>query len=168
MAWLFRRLHDEHHDEHAGAEAGSDSAADESPEALRAALGRLVAFINSSAGRLPVEAVVQARDITDTIGAMIETSGQREMDVYTLISVKGTVHDYLPTTLRSYLVLEQDTAGVPSASGRTPDQALAEQLDALASAATKVLTAAQQQDADALYTQGNFLRTKFSGSDLDL
>jgi hypothetical protein len=168
MAWLFRRLHEEHHDEHAAADAGSGSAAEDSPETLRGALGKLVAFINSSAGRLPVEAVVQARDITDTIGAMIDTSRDRELDVYALISIKGITNDYLPTTLRSYLVLEQDTGGVPSATGRTPDQALAEQLDALASAATKVLTAAQQQDANALYTHGNFLRTKFSGSDLDL
>jgi hypothetical protein len=155
---------------------GADSASgnpdesdpDEGPEALRAALGKLVRFINSSAGQLPVEAVVRARDITDTIGEMIETPRDRELDVYTVISIKDITDDYLPTTLRSYLVLEQDTAGVPSATGLTPDQALAEQLDSLASAATKVLTAAQQQDADALYTHGNFLRTKFSGSDLEL
>jgi hypothetical protein len=161
--WAFWKDADDTEDTNA-----DESQTEESPEALREALRRLVRFINSSAGRLPVEAVVAARDITDTIGAMIDTSGERELDVYTLISVKGIVHDYLPTTLRSYLVLEQDTAGLPSATGRTPAQALAEQLDSLASAATKVLTAAQQQDADALYTQGNFLRTKFSGSDLEL
>jgi hypothetical protein len=43
-----------------------------------------------------------------------------------------------------------------------------EQLDALETSALGVLQAAQQQDVDALMTQGNFLRTKFSRSDLDL
>ena len=32
----------------------------------------------------------------------------------------------------------------------------------------RVLAAARSQDADALTTQGNFLRTKFTRSDLDL
>jgi hypothetical protein len=162
MPWLFHRSHED-----AGT-TDDEQASDERPDALREALGGLVRFINSSAGRLPVAAVVRARDITDTIGAMIDASGERELDVYTLISVKGIVQDYLPTTLRSYLALDDATTAVPRSSGRTPEASLAEQLDSMASAATKVLTAAQRQDADALYTQGNFLRTKFSGSDLDL
>jgi len=36
------------------------------------------------------------------------------------------------------------------------------------SPASDVLAAAQARDVDDLVTQGNFLRTKFSGSDLDL
>jgi hypothetical protein len=43
-----------------------------------------------------------------------------------------------------------------------------EQLEALETSALAVLEATQQQDVDALMTQGAFLRTKFSGSDLDL
>jgi hypothetical protein len=43
-----------------------------------------------------------------------------------------------------------------------------EQLDALEGAALAVLQASQQQDVDGLLTQGNFLRTKFTRSDLDL
>jgi hypothetical protein len=38
----------------------------------------------------------------------------------------------------------------------------------LLDAASVLLTATHAQDADALMTQGSFLRTKFSGSDLDL
>ncbi len=57
---------------------------------------------------------------------------------------------------------------MPRPSGRTPVQSLAEQLEALLDAAADLLSATQAQDADALLSQGSFLRTKFSGSDLDL
>ena len=53
-------------------------------------------------------------------------------------------------------------------SGRTPADSLLEQIDSLQTAADAILVAARAQDADALMTQGNFLRTKYSGSDLDL
>jgi hypothetical protein len=43
-----------------------------------------------------------------------------------------------------------------------------EQLESLQLSADAVLVAAKAQDIDALVSQGNFLRTKFSGSDLDL
>jgi hypothetical protein len=53
-------------------------------------------------------------------------------------------------------------------SRETPTESLLEQIDVLHSAAAAVLLAAHEQDADALMTQGRFLATKFSGSDLDL
>jgi hypothetical protein len=53
-------------------------------------------------------------------------------------------------------------------SGRTPVASLQEQLESLLGAASSVLLAAQAQDADAMFTQGNFLGTTFSRSDLDL
>ena len=90
------------------------------------------------------------------------------MDVYAVLSVRATATDYLPTTLRSFLALDDDLVDVPGGSGRTPAESLQEQLDALEDSATAVLEAAQQQDVDALMTQGNFLRTKFTGSDLEL
>ena len=46
--------------------------------------------------------------------------------------------------------------------------ALHGQLDALQSSASATLVATRNQDVDALMTQGSFLSTKFSGSDLDL
>jgi len=45
---------------------------------------------------------------------------------------------------------------------------LLDQLGDLASAADDLLVAARSRDADALFAQGNFLRTKYSRSDLDL
>jgi hypothetical protein len=99
---------------------------------------------------------------------IVDTSEVRPLDVYAVISVRSTATDYLPTTVRSFLAVDESLVDVPRPSGRTPVESLMEQLDALEDSATAVLKAAQEQDVDALMTQGSFLRTKFSGSDLDL
>jgi hypothetical protein len=140
----------------------------ESPEALRRTLSQAVTFINRSSGKLPVKAVVDARRLTDTLAEIIDTSEVRPLDVYAVISVRGTLQDYLPTTLRGYLAVADELRETVRASGRTPAQSLLEQIEALQTSASQVLVAARNQDVDALMTQGSFLKTKFSGSDLDL
>lgn len=140
----------------------------DSPAALRHALDQLVAFVNQNAGRLPGESVVAARRVTDTVRDVIDTSADGELDVYATVSVKGIVNDYLPTTLRTYLALDPQVVDVRRPTGRTPKESLLEQITSLWAGAADVLTAAQAKDADALVTQGSFLRTKFTGSDLDL
>jgi hypothetical protein len=141
---------------------------EDGPEALRAAITSVNRLVNASAGRLPLAAVVAARRITDVLSEVVDTSAVRPLDVHAVISVRGAVTDYLPTTIRSYLAVDESLVDVPRASGRTPAESLLEQLAALEDSALRVLQAAQLQDVDALMTQGNFLRTKFSGSDLDL
>jgi hypothetical protein len=141
---------------------------DDSPDALRRALTQLVAFINQNAGKLPGESVVAARQVTDTVRDVIDTSNDGELDVYAIISVKGIVNDYLPTTLRTYLALDPQVIDVRRPTGRTPKESLLDQIISLWAGAADVLTAAQAKDADALVSQGNFLQTKFTGSDLDL
>jgi hypothetical protein len=138
------------------------------PGVLRDALSELNRFINRSSCRLPAAAVVRARWITDTLRDIIDTSVFRPLEIHAVLLIQGTLHDYLPTTLRSYLAVDTDMREVPRVSGRTPTESLLEQLDALQTSASATLVAARNQDADALMTQGNFLRTKFSGSDLDL
>jgi hypothetical protein len=140
----------------------------DSPDELRRRLWELVQFVNRNAGKLPVEAVVVAREITDTIREVIDTSAERELDVYAVVSINGIVGDYLPTTLRTYLNLDPSLTEQVGPSGRTPRAALREQVDALAAAADDLLAATRAHDVDALFTQGNFLRTKFTRSDLDL
>jgi len=162
MSSWFRRLHDE------SPPAAQPEHDDDSPDALRRRLWERVQFVNRSAGKLPVEAVVVARQVTDTVREVIDTSGERDLDVYAVVSINGIVGDYLPTTLRSYLNLDPALAEQVGPSGRTPRAALREQLDALLGAARELLQAARAHDVDALFTQGNFLRTKFTGSDLDL
>ncbi len=58
-------------------------------------------FVNQNSGRLPGESVVTARRITDLLREVIDTSEIRPLDVYAVISIKGILRDYLPTTLRA-------------------------------------------------------------------
>ena len=148
--------------------AALDPEPEDSPKALRAALADVNRLVNASAGRLPLAAVVAARRITDALGEVVDAAEVRPLDVYAVISVRATATDYLPTTVRSYLAVDDDLVDVPRASGRTPAESLLEQLDALETSALAVRDAAQHQDVDALMTQGSFLRTKFSRSDLEL
>jgi hypothetical protein len=166
MTW-FRREREKPAPVRAATEAAAYEAVD-SPAALHAALAGVVRLIRQHSGRLPGEAVVDARRLTDTLGELIDTSAVRPLDVYTAIHVRSTLDDYLPTTLHRYLALDGDLLDQARPSGGTPRQSLTEQLDALQTSADAVLIATHQQDVDALMTQGTFLRTKFSGSDLDL
>lgn len=140
----------------------------DSPEALRGALHVLERTVNAAAGRLPNQATVTARRVTDVIGEILDTAAVRPLDINVVISVQQTIEDYLPTTVRSYLALDSSVVGVARPSGRTPTESLLEQLDTLESSVRTVLTATRAQDADTLLSQGSFLATKFSRSDLDL
>lgn len=141
----------------------------DSPDALRAKIFDLNALINRSAGRLPGEAVVIARRITDAVREVIDGADpEHGLDIHAVVSIRGILDDYLPTTLQRYLALDPDIVTVPRPSGRTPAQSLLEQLDSLWSSAMDMVVASQAHDADALMSQGSFLRTKFTRSDLDL
>src|SRR4051812_20094569 len=83
------------------------------PAELHGMLWQLVRFVNSNAGRLPGEAVVNARRVTDTLREVIDTSRIRPLDVHTVISVKATLTDYLPTSLRTYLALDPTILHAP-------------------------------------------------------
>jgi len=137
----------------------------DTPEAMRAALEPLRRQVNRSAGRLPVEATVAARRLLDTVREIVD---EDHLDVAAVVSVRSTIEDYLPTSLSSYLSLDEAVLDRPRADGRTPRASLLEQLDDLETSAEAVLAAVRERDADALMTQGAFLRTKFSRSDLDL
>jgi hypothetical protein len=162
MTW-FRRAQ-----ERAQESLGNEEDPDDKPETLLARMFELVREINRNAGKLPTEAVVVARRVLDAVREVIETSADRPLDVHAIVSVRGILGDYLPTTLRTYLALDPDVVDVARPSGRTPSESLIEQLDTLWASATDLLDAIRAQDADAMLTQGSFLRTKFSGSDLDL
>jgi hypothetical protein len=141
---------------------------EDAPDKLRRRAWELVQFINRNAGKLPVEAVVLSRRVTDRVREVIETSTDRPLDVYAVVQINGIVGDYLPTTLRTYLALDPAVTEQVGRSGRTPRAALREQLEALGEAADELYEAARAHDVDALFSQGNFLRTKFTRSDLDL
>jgi hypothetical protein len=133
------------------------------PEHIRARITDAEHFVNQHAARLPAAAVVKARWLTDTLREILDTSATRPLDIHAVLLVRNTVEDFLPTTLRSYLTLEASMRDRPA-----PVPELLTQLDLLQEAASNILVAVRGQDRDALTTQGNFLRTKFTASDLDL
>jgi len=163
VSWLARLRGDDEPDEQEPPEPDEDS-----PAALQAAVDELVRYVNARAGNLPPAALVNARRLTDTLTEVVDSAAVRPLDVYAVISVRGVVGDYLPTTLRGYLALEPEVRDVPRANGHTPTQSLMMQIDALQTSVSATLVATREQDADALMTQGRFLQTKFNRSDLDL
>jgi hypothetical protein len=162
MSW-FRRGRDATPPAAAPAPSSGDD-----PTTLRANLFALNRYINLNSGRIPGESVVTARRVGDTLLEIIDTSEIRPLEIFAVVSLKGILNDYLPTTLKTFLALDDGQLNLIRPSGRTPIASLQEQLESLLDAASSVLMAAQAQDADAMLTQGNFLRTKFSRSDLDL
>jgi len=165
MNWLFGRRQEE-----PGTQPAARSATEvpDSPTALAAELFRVIRSINASAGQLPTEATVLARRITDTVGTVLYATRDRELDIHARVSLNGILRDYLPTTLRAYLALDPATRDQPRVAGPSPTVALGQQLDALLDGAIEVLTAVRNDDANSLVAQGNFLRTKFGRSELDL
>lgn len=163
MTSWFRRASERAHDELGPQEDPKDK-----PEALMGAVFDLVHEVNAKAGRLPVEGVVVARRVLDAVREVIETSSERELDMQAIVAIRGILEDYLPTTLHAYLAVDPSVVDRPRPSGRTPAESFIEQLEVLWASATDLLDAARSHDADALLSQGSFLRTKFSGSDLDL
>lgn len=141
---------------------------EDSPQALAALRFSANRFINASAGQLPVEAVVAARRVTDVVDTVLFTTRDRDLDIHARVSINGILRDYLPTTLKAYLALDPSLRDRPRPTGITPTAALIEQLDFLLSSASEVLGAVQHDDANALVAQGNFLRSKFGQSELDL
>ncbi len=93
-------------EEHAQNELAPQDDPKDKPEALLASMFALSHEVNASAGRLPVEGVVVARRVLDVVREVIETSAERELDVRAVVSIRGMLEDYLPTTLRAYLAID--------------------------------------------------------------
>lgn len=146
----------------------SEDDPEDRPEALLRKRAEAVRTVNRSAGRLPAQAVVLARSVLDVVREVVQTSRERELDIRAVILVRGILDDYLPTTLNGYLALAPEVVDAPGPSGRTPRDSLIEQLVTLENSALDLLDATSSRDVDALMSQGNFLSTKFSRSDLDL
>ena len=140
----------------------------ETPEGLLKLVFERTSEINEQAGHLPVAAVVVGRRVLDAVREVVETSAERELDVQAVVSLRSILTDYLPTTVRAYVALDPAIVDVARPSGRTPAESVVEQLETLWESVADLLEATRAQDVDALTTQGSFLRTKFSRSDLDL
>jgi len=163
VTW-FRRGHND------GA-ASSSSTVASGPPSRDQLIGELFTanrYINQHSGHLPGAAVVLARTVTDQLRQILDTVEDPQLDVQAMLFVEGTVRDYLPTTLKTYLAIDPSLAETARGSGETPTVSLLSQLTMLRTSAARTLVAAREHDADTLMTQGNFLSTKFTRSDLDL
>lgn len=170
MPWGFRRR-----GEPEPAAPGAAPAAATGPDeltALRTSLRSTVARVNRSAGRLPEGVVPRVRAIEDLLVELLDheaTTAWSTLTAQTRFSLSATVDDYLPTSISAYLALPPDFAATHrSAEGRSPAEELQEQLRTLYVAVQELAQAVYAGDAERLSTQGRFLDTKFSRSDLDL
>lgn len=141
---------------------------------LRTSLQGLVHRVNRSAGRLPVGAVPEIRDIADRLFELLDhaeraSSTSGGIDTYAMTTIASTITDYLPTSVESYLSLPESFLDTHvNDDGQTPAEELLEHLDLMAKGVEELATAIYSGDAQRLAIQGRFLDTKFSKSDLDL
>lgn len=139
---------------------------------FRARLREIVVEVNAAADRLPVGVVPRVRAIEDVLVELLdheEKTDWTSISAQARFSIGATISDYLPTSLKAYLALPPGFAeSHRTPEGRSPGEELAEQLRLLALAVHELALAVYSGDAERLSTQGRFLDTKFSRSDLDL
>jgi len=135
------------------------------PETIRRALDRAYA---STHGRLPVDVQSKVAEIRREILALVPhldefPSGSRDRFV-----IQRVATDYLPGALDAYLALPPETGDRPLPDGRTPLQALREQLELLDARLDEIAEAVYQRDSDRLLAHGRFLEERFGGGELRL
>ncbi|MEA2368760.1 MAG: hypothetical protein QOH38_1478 [Thermoleophilaceae bacterium] len=119
-------------------------------------------------GTLPVAALPRLGEIEDVLVPLIEYLIEHPPSVDEEIAVEAMVTDYLPTTLRAYIGMNRQIAETKRADGRTAGDDLLDQLATLKDAVHELSQSVYAHDAEQLATQGRFLTTKFSRSDLAL
>lgn len=141
-------------------------------DALRRSLRETVALVNRSADRLPVGVVPRVRAVEDVLTELLDHAQATEgtsVSAQSRYALAATVHDYLPTSVRTFLALPPEFAATyRTPAGLSPGEELAEQLRLLEGAVRDLALAVYSGDAERLSTQGRFLATKFSRSDLDV
>ena len=141
-------------------------------ETLRSSLKATIGRLNAASGRLSGAVVVQVRRIEDVLRELIDhadRSPDNHLGALEMVSLEAAVTDYLPTSVDTFLALPPEfVENHKSASGRTPEEELLEQLILLEHGVRELAQAVYSGDAQRLNTQGRFLQTKFARSDLDL
>lgn len=105
-------------------------------------------------------ATVMARRILDGVAAVLKQAGSEDrLDIRATVTLERILEDYLPTTLRTYARARHDPSSVPQVE---------RQLVHLATAVEEILVAVRDNNVQDLQVQGDFLDTKYNGSDLRL
>ena len=141
-------------------------------QALRDSLKGTIRTVNAAAGRLPPSVVPEVHRVEDVLHELLnhaQRSAGNALGALEMQSLEAAVTDYLPTSIETFLALPVEfVAEHRNNKGQSPGQELSEQLMFLEHGVRELAQAVYSGDANQLSTQGRFLKTKFSRSDLDL
>lgn len=116
----------------------------------------------STHGRMPAEAQSRVAHIRQEILDVLPHVRELPPGSQDRYVLQRTAVDYLPTTIRAYLALPPDsTVGPLGQPGRSPLEALDEQLTILDGQMVEIAAAIRQRDSDRLLANGLFLEEKF-------
>jgi hypothetical protein len=109
-------------------------------------------------GNVPVDVITKYQSIHWLMLSMLPRMGQLEGTSNDLYILRRTASDYLPTAVRSYLsVALSDASEEQLTDGRTPHQAVLEQLDLIESRLHDIADALDRNDLDRLsFTDGSW------------
>ena len=131
----------------------------------------LADLLGSMVGTVSPDVLARYESVHRRMLAMLPRMGQLEGTSQDLYILHRTASDYLPTAVQSYLSLARaGTTEQPLPDGRTPRQALLEQLDLIDSRLADIGDALDRNDLDRLLAHGRFLETRFGapGGGLEL
>jgi hypothetical protein len=130
----------------------------------------LADLLGSMVGTVSPDVMARYETIHRRMLAMLPRMGQLEGTSQDLYILHRTASDYLPTAVRSYLSLARaGTTEQLLSDGRTPRQAVLEQLDLIDARLADIGDALDRSDVDRLLAHGRFLETRFgSGGGLEL
>ncbi len=135
---------------------------DPDPDDIRRALADL---LGSMIGTVSPDILARYESVHRRMLAMLPRLGQLDGTSQDLYILNRTAGDYLPTAVRSYLSLVRSgTNERRLADGRTPHQALLEQLDLIDAKLADIGDALDRSDLDRLLAHGRFLEARFGTS----
>ncbi|MFZ2725003.1 MAG: hypothetical protein WAX77_01995 [Methylococcaceae bacterium] len=130
---------------------------------LQLVLDGLITKISKRVSAEVLTKVVTIKDNIFMILPRLEAMNAGDYDVHVL---EQTVLDYLPQMLSTYLELPPVFAKMHKMrNGKTPQEALIEQLSLLDEQIQRILVNVNNKNAEALMAQGEFLKSKFINND---
>jgi len=122
----------------------------------------LADLLGSMVGTVTPDVLARYESIHRRMLAMLPRMGQLEGSSQDLYILHRTASDYLPTAVQSYLSVAR-AGGAEQAlpDGRTPRQAVLEQLDLIDSRVADIADALDRNDLDRLLAHGRFLEARF-------
>ncbi len=130
------------------------------PQDIRRALADL---LGSIVGTVAPDILARYESIHRRMLAMMPRLGQLDGTSQDLYILHRTASDYLPTAVQSYLSLVRTGANEQRLpDGRTPHQALLEQLDLIETKLAEIGEALDRNDLDRLLIHGRFLEARFA------